>query len=79
MKITVTKKDIELGKKFCPFSCPIARAINRKNNFHAVEVSGHIFFKNQIIIPSKKVINFIFNFDKGNKVKPFSFNLKVKK
>ena len=82
MKITVTKSDIKNGKSNYN-TCPVALAIRRKTKADAivyrtcVQCYGNDTFWQ---CPPLPVIatRFIDRFDSNKKVKPFSFNLKLK-
>lgn len=88
MKINVLDSDIKTGRKYNPNRCPVAKAIRRtvgKSNLYSTMVfisSVEMVFKNktffELILP-KKVEDFINSFDRGLKVKPFSFSLKIPK
>ena len=78
MKITVTKKDIQNGRRENPWFCPIARAIKRQCKLTGSRVSigarsAAVDYVN-LDIP-KSAQKFIDNFDNKKSVKPFSFYL----
>ena len=78
MKITVTKEDIQKGRRGDPFLCPVARAIKRRCKLTGRKVvvgnSLASVLSRTLDIP-KKAQKFINNFDDKRPVKPFSFNL----
>lgn len=82
-KIVVTNKEIKRGKRCSLTCCPIALAA-QKSGLRGVSVMsdhilyfisgiGYMFFD----LPMKAQ-SFIYNFDIGEKVKPFSFVLRSK-
>lgn len=81
--ISVTRKDINEGKKLSQSSCPIALAIRRDLDIAYVRVEENFvrilddYFTHRHLSSSAQ--KFIDNFDnKGKKsVKPFSFYLEV--
>lgn len=77
MKINVTKKDIQNGKRCNGIKCPVALAISRKINKKAEVGSVAIYISGKPIMMPKKVRDFIGKFDSQNKAKPFSFNLEI--
>lgn len=85
MKIIVTQKDIDTGKSAEPCSCPIAKAIKRVLPSADFRVgSDHLFIKNRnlkhdTIMLSKEAIDFIASFDHGLSVRPFEFEIELKK
>lgn len=84
MKIQVTRNDIRKGIPDHPAFCPIARAIKRRTH-KPVAVTGDyiaIFYRKQVATgynTSIKVEAFIHDFDIGEKVKPFTFELEYLK
>jgi hypothetical protein len=79
MKITVTKNDIEGGRKSDPEDCPVARALRRAGILHfgvtgmAVMVQGEREHAT-ILLPSG-VQEWIMEFDWGTQVEPMHFEL----
>lgn len=80
MKIQVTQDDIDKGEIENPNTCAIARAVKRETHRRHVgiyEDNGIEIEKDHYKMPWTKTIrNFIDRFDKGEKVRPFSFELK---
>lgn len=82
MKISVTKTDIAKGDPGDCFSCPIALALQRKAS-KVVVGSTHADFKwkgrkySDICLP-REAVKFIGEFDSGESVKPFTFDLTFK-
>ncbi len=78
MKIKVTKEDIANGKRNDFHSCPIALATKRKLNIGDWRLSvGAVIYNRgndkRWSLP-KIARQFIINFDRGQKVKPFEFD-----
>jgi hypothetical protein len=78
MTIRVTREDIHKGRRNSKSSCPVALAVNRKIGQSAVALVG----SDRIIAHdrwdlTKAVRNFIYDFDMGKKVKPFTARLKM--
>lgn len=80
MKISVTKSDIEKGLLGDPFSCPVARAIRRASGkdfwVRYAWICNNSGYVHDLPIAAQKFIN---RFDDELPVKPFSFNLKLKR
>jgi len=76
MKIHVTEKHIKKGVGFNPWKCPTAKAIQEATGRKPTVTSEWYGFNNEELSLPKKVTKFIDNFDRGKKVKPFSFVLK---
>lgn len=81
IKVYVTRIDIERGKRCHSCKCPVARAI-RRHGWPGARVGGMTVsekldgdhpYSNLPI----RAQNFIGRFDAGEKVKPFSFTLKL--
>lgn len=75
MKIEVTQEDIKAGRKTECTRCPIALAIKRKVGYTmsvGTRVCGSL--DNEFQLP-KIAQDFISNFDHGNPVEPFTFEL----
>ena len=78
--IKVTKQDIKTGVSGCPYSCPIANALNKQLNlpedtYVAVRPTD-VGFSYSVIpdIPlSRSAKRFISRFDNNKPVKPFKF------
>ena len=82
MNITVTKDDIEQGQRRDPEQCAIARALLRAGLDHlgvmgpSVMVSDSWGRLTSVKLP-EAVSDWIFNFDAGNTVSPFSFEVQI--
>lgn len=82
MNITVTKDDIHQGQRRDPEECAIARALLRAGLDHfgvmgpSVMVSDSWDRLTSVKLP-EAVSDWIFNFDAGNTVSPFSFELQI--
>ena len=76
MKIEVTQKDIEKGKRNSSRFCPVARAVRRATRKRYIEVTGRTIFieRKELFVPLK-VTRFINRFDDSILVHPFSFEL----
>ena len=76
MEFKVTKEDILNGEKNDPHNCAVALSIKRKIHGKKIVVCGDgITIDNPIFVMPLIVSDFIKNFDAGNYVKPFSFEL----
>ncbi len=79
MKICVTKKDIANGTPTEPDCCPIALALIRAG-FNDVSVDTdnvRLFVGKPSLKLPQKAIDFIEQFDNGEEVDPFTFELKL--
>lgn len=84
VKVNITKYFIKKGERGNPRSCPVALALY-KIGVKKATVFGDLlyvpvgnFFDERISVGlPKSVERFVGNFDDGNKVKPFSFVLRV--
>ena len=79
MKIQVTQEDIDRGIAGSCGRCPITLAIRRatsKNYYTGVEDVFHMDYGPVIRLPFE-AIKFIKNFDSGNEVKPFEFEVGI--
>lgn len=78
MKVYVTKKDIEQGRKSAICLCPVALALKRRTKKvwmvygHGLKEAGT--FRPSMLLPPE-ACRFVDDFDAGNPVKPFSFKL----
>lgn len=86
MKINVTATDIKRGEPLCSDNCPIARAIKRKLRKPVdVNVNGPVMVGMVGRCENVKVIGrlppearkFADDFDLGNLVEPFKFDLEI--
>jgi hypothetical protein len=81
VRVYVGVKDIKQGRALAAMSCPIARAASRAMG-SSVSVGYNSLFtvgmwntlKDKYVLP-QKARTFIERFDKGKKVKPFSFRI----
>lgn len=86
MKVTVnvTARDIQLGNKASAEMCPVARAVRRlkvlKDRYPSVgtRVLCYMgsYFTQSVFLPDN-VVEFIKNFDFGQKVEPFQFTVEL--
>ena len=88
IKVCVTQKHINKGKRQFPACCPVSYAIREalddmlgkvyvcvyKHYFTAIMKTKSLSYNYNIILPSN-AMEFIRNFDTGKQVKPFSFNI----
>ena len=83
MIVTVTAADIKHGRRKSQTSCPIALAIKKKSNVTYVKTGcststvrrgwdSEVYYKYP-----KSVFNFVKKFDRGEKVRPFTFRARV--
>ena len=80
MKINVTQTDIKQGVKLNGNKCAIARAVKRATNAKSVHVNGfYIEVNGKTYSSPEEVFDFVVSFDRFEKVKPFSFDLPLKK
>lgn len=80
MKVNVRRWDIWFGEQKSADDCPIARAVKRATGRHDVCVKPnciYFFRANKYVTIPYEVTDFIYNFDWGRNVKPFSFELKL--
>ena len=77
-KIEVTAKHIKEGKKKVGSSCPVALACRDVFQMSRIMV-GYVTLDidSEKVNLSQKATDFISRFDEGEKVKPFSFYVKV--
>ena len=80
MVITVTRQDIEAGRRCDPDCCPVARAISRAGIDHFGVVGASVMVVDgrqraaSLPLPSE-VKNWILDFDGSRPVEPISFEL----
>ena len=78
MKIRITEEDIEQGVSCSPSRCPVARAIRRDAGSTAshLTVSGATIWIGDVHYRTPpRAFDFIFEFDNGDPVVPFEFEL----
>jgi hypothetical protein len=84
MKIEVTQEDIDKGKRRQACNCPISLAVKRHTGARYVAtfpLSGLNFIENDktYILPAEEdqesFTTFVCDFDDGNPVEPFTFEL----
>lgn len=83
MRINVTDDDIKMGRKDNCRECPVALAIARDTNSYNVEVGGsyliliddYRFDNSGNCLGLREVFDFVWEFDNGLEVKPFSFEM----
>ena len=80
MKITVTKEDIEQGRRHHPSHCPIGRAVGRSGLPHycvtrsAILIGGSSSRATALLLP-EPIQHWILAFDEARPVQPVSFEL----
>lgn len=81
MKISVKRWDLFWGRRNKPAKCPIARALNRTAGGTWVVHDGYamrLFERPLRCYPlPKEAIQFVWKFDSGNKVAPFTFEFEA--
>lgn len=78
MRIKITQDHIDKGLKRDCHSCPIAWAITEVRHQSYVQVgTNDVRIDAQVYQLPAKVSRFISNFDDGQPVKPFAFNLEI--
>ena len=76
MKITVTKKDLERGRRSSAWECPIGYACARTFNASYAFVGATVCLSNGLCIDLKEIgLEKITAFDKGEKVEPFEIRI----
>ncbi len=79
MRIRVTQKDIIKGCRGEPNNCPVALAVHRCFPNSKITVAFGQILVGQWRFPMPVSVSmFILHFDNCTRVKPFSFNLKIK-
>ena len=76
--VTVSKKDIEEGTRSHAHFCPIAIAIKRTFGLECGDTAAlgdRIRVVNKFYSCSQGLVDFVENFDAGDKVKPFRLKL----
>ena len=88
MRINVTQQHIMKGLRKSPVYCPISRSINKatglivttqnmRNSPNVILRDGHGYWRDLALTRNER--KFINNFDRGNPVSPFSFELPIDK
>ena len=81
MKINVTKRNIEKGKRKSCGACPVALALRRTFKVTEVSVASRIVIfglsPQACFETPDEVLRFMDRFDRRCKVEPFSFELEV--
>ncbi len=78
VRIKVNARDIKLGNPGKATTCPIARAIRRKNKNWDIVVGVNLIYincKSKTVSNPDKVFKWVKDFDVYRPVKPFSFTL----
>ena len=83
MRINVTQRDIDYGKRGNAYSCPVSRAIKRNSKVRAVTVgitTARIYplheVQSKVFFLPRFVTQFITEFDAERDVKPFTFKIR---
>lgn len=74
-KVSVTKTDIETGRKLTIGACPVSRALSREIGEACLVDYDTIQIKGKNYRPPKEIRSFIHSFDVGDAVKPFEIDL----
>lgn len=79
MKITVTREDIDAGRKRDPYDCAVAKALRRAGVAHYGVAGTLVLVKDRdqrrsVVLPAA-VQEWIVDFDWGVPVQPFEFDL----
>mgnify|MGYP001615771476 CR=1 FL=1 len=78
VRVSVTKRDIAEGVPLDTQMCPVAIAIRRTTGVFVVDVTDYQFqFDSGNVDLPKRVARFVDAFDFGDKVRPFTFTLRV--
>jgi hypothetical protein len=78
MKITVTEQHIEQGKQASQCFCPVALAIREATGIDQLCVlSIGVIFKTGSVNLPEEASNFVLDFDAGQAVEPFEFELPI--
>lgn len=77
MKINVKQSHIDEGKHESPFYCPVALAIRAKKQAYVWVASAYLEIDGRTAPLPARVKRFIYNFDRGRKVRPMSFEMKL--
>lgn len=85
IRIRVRKSDINNGKRYSSYSCPIALAVKRcwrkdiiVGTIAIYKNSGNIYGRNKVLcLNSVSVSRKITAFDRGELLKPFSFIINI--
>jgi hypothetical protein len=75
MIINVTQRHIDQGCRGSVYSCPIARAIQEKTGVLCGVRYDHVFIRGRELHLPHKAFVFITNYDEGEPVQPFRFEL----
>lgn len=77
IKICVTKKDIENGKRREANKCPVSLAIKRTTKTPVNVTRNYVRYKGYAYAVPRSVNRFIQKFDKTGLGVPFNFNLEI--
>ncbi len=76
-RVHVTAEDIAKGRRDSCVDCPIARALKRVTTDEVQVTSENIQLGDASVHPPHAARMFVFAFDEGRPVEPFSFSLEV--
>ena len=77
-EVEVTQEDIDQGVRKDNCNCPVALAVKRATGREDVSVARNtIALGRDVIFRVKKICDFVFDFDEGKPVEPFTFTVKV--
>ncbi len=78
MKVTVTADHIARGMPQSPFLCPIALALHEHEGLELARVAANaVFVRDRVFYLSREAVHFMFRYDTGKRVEPFSFAIPV--
>lgn len=82
LTVDVTQEDINHGERGNCNSCPVARAIQRASGHECRAGGSQITIKpengrNLYLVTPEAAWRFMYDFDMGRKVEPFSFTLRL--
>jgi hypothetical protein len=75
MKIEVTQEDIDNGIQMNCYYCPIARSIQRQTDLYVAVRANYAVIGDDIAYFPREAEQFIADFDAGEPVHPFSFEI----
>ena len=75
--VDVTADDIANGARLDCFACPIALAMKRATDAFLAIGANYVEFASHSVRLPREVSDFVFDFDGGYEVQPFSFDLEL--
>jgi hypothetical protein len=82
MRITVTREDIEVGRRYDPVRCPVARALRRSGMVYFTVMESAVRLRDEerhggLLVLPVSVQDWIRKFDRGEPVEQVSFELEA--